>query len=226
MSKSLERVGKTQKTRFQMSPKSQNFDQEITLDALLNSFETFLSEVSQGIVGASPGDENRTLAETMAATLNDQLKKVHLFIRENHEKISPVQQEEMRKFLRTQDGHNMAQRGTETAKSILTRGNFGKKFLQWLIRWFQEIKKVIKELLQILCDILGWSFPSWLDKLLQILDEVWNAFVAFLADVVGIDGRSFAREASDMEVDYLNELAAFERLRHAQRSRKADQDDQ
>lgn len=208
-----------------MDPKPKNADQEITLDMVLSSFETFLQDVGQGIVNAAPDDENKTLAETMTVTLNDQLKKVHAYIRENHEKISPLQQEELRKFLRTQDGHNMAIRGTETAKTILTRGNFGKKFLQWLIRWFQEIKKVIKELLQILCDILGLNFPSWLDKLLQILNEIWNAFVAFLADVVGIDGRSFAREASGMEVDYLNELAAFERLRQAQRSRTTDNDE-
>ena len=113
----------------------------------------------------------------------------------------------------------VARRGTETVKAVFKKGGFGKKFLQWILKWFKEIKKFLKELMQIVCDLFGWSFPAWIDKLLQILDEIYDMFVSLIADVIGIDVRTFAREASCMEVDYLNELAAFERLRQAQRTR-------
>lgn len=200
---------------------AQNAAQEPTLDQVLGTFENFMQTIIQGVIDASPEDETKLLAEATAETLQLQLQKVHGFVRENHARLSPIQQEEMRKFLQTQDGHNMARRGAETARAIFKKGGFGKKFLQWIIKWFKELKKFIKELVQIIFDLFGWSFPTWIDKLLQILDQSFDMFVSLLADVLGIDLKSFAREASWMEVDYLNELAAFEKLRQAQRTRTA-----
>ena len=78
-----------------------NPDQAPTLDLVLGTFEEFLQEVSQGIIAASPEDETKILAETTAVTLSAQLQKVHTYIRENHRRLSPLQQEEMQKFLRT-----------------------------------------------------------------------------------------------------------------------------
>lgn len=199
----------------------QNFNPAPSLEAVLQSFEDYVSEVGQNVIQAMPDDENKIIAETTANALGSQLRKVHLFILENYEVLSPIQQEEVHKFLRVQDGLNIAEQGIATVKAVFEGGGGGKgkKFLIWLIKWFGEIKKIIYEILKLIFEIFNWDIPWWVDKLIDILDQIFNLLITLLADVFGIETHKFGREAAAMEIDYLDEWAAFERLQQSRRFR-------
>ncbi|MFN0033845.1 MAG: hypothetical protein ACKVUS_02185 [Saprospiraceae bacterium] len=190
-----------------------------TLDAVLSGFENYLTEVTQSIIQASPEGEDKILVESTSATLLSQMKKVNDYIRDSHGQLSTIQKEEFQTFLRIQDGVNMAQQGIETCKKMFKKGGFGKKLLGWLAKWFEEIKKIIREIIKFLCFLFGWAYPTWLDPLLVLLNEILSLIVKMFGETLGIEPRSFGRELSEMEVDYLNELAALERLQQAQRFR-------
>lgn len=199
----------------------QSFNPEPSLEAVLQSFEDYVSEVGQNVIQAMPNDENRLIAETTANAVEGQLRKVHLFILENYEILSPLQQVEVQKFLRVQDGLSIAEQGTATVKAVFEGGGGGKgkKFLIWLVKWFGEIKKIIFEIIEWIFDIFGWTLPKWLEKLKLILDQIFNLLITLLADVFGIEMLTFEKEVSAIEVSYLNELAAFERLRQSKQFR-------
>ncbi len=199
----------------------QSFNPEPSLEAVLQSFEDYVSEVGQRVVQAMPNDENKIIAETTANALEGQLRKVHLFILENYEILSPLQQVEVQKFLRVQDGLSIAEQGIVTVKAVFEGGGGGKgkKFLIWLIKWFGEIKKIIYEILKLIFGIFNWDIPRWVDKWIDILDQIVNLLITLWADVFGIEMHKFGREAAAMEIDYLDEWAAFERLRQSKQFR-------
>lgn len=196
-----------------------------SLNDVLGSIENFLDEVITGVLSASPAGETVVLATATGDSLRSQLRKLHGYVRDNHKKLSSAQVQEFQVFLDTQDGHGLAQRGADVARVGFKSGGFGSKFLKWLVKWFQEIKKIIEELLNLVADALGFTLPDWIHKLLLILDQVFNALISLLADVFGIDLGRFSSEVSRMEQDYLMERAAFERLRQ-ERARGRARDDE
>jgi len=196
-----------------------------TLEELLASIESFLEEVVNGVISASPAGETLTLATATGATLQGQLGKLHGYVRDNYKKLSPPQAREFQTFLNTQDGHGIARRGVDVTRLGFKSAGFGGKFLKWLVKWFQEIKKVIEELLSLLGDMLGFTVPAWVHKLLLILDQIFNALVELLADVFGLDVGRFSSEISKSEQNYLMERAAFERFRQ-ERSRRGSWEDE
>lgn len=202
-----------------------NSPQEPSLEVVVTSFEDYLDEVTQAICQASPDGEARILAENTSSTLLSQMKKVHGYILESHEKLSSTQKETFQTFLRVQDGLAMAQQGIETAKKVFKAGGFGKKFLKWLAKWFEEIKKIIREIIKFLCSIFGWNYPTWLDPLLVLLNEIFKLIISMFGESLGLEARSLEKELSCMEVEYLNELAALERLQQAQRPRFLSDDE-
>lgn len=202
-----------------------NSPQEPTLEGVVTSFEDYLDEVTQAICQASPDGEARILAENTSSTLLSQMKKVHGYILESHEKLSSTQKDTFQTFLRVQDGLVMAQQGIETAKKVFKAGGFGKRFLKWLSKWFEEIKKIIQAIVDFICQIFGWTSPPWLPDLLVLLDEIINLLLSIFGESLGLDARALEKELSAMEVDYLNELAALQRLKQARRPRFLNDDE-
>lgn len=188
-----------------------------TLEAVLNSFEAYVTELTSGIVQSTAEGEARTLAESTAITLTRQLEKVHGFLRESHEKLGTTQKVDFQQFLRVQDGVALAQKGVDTCKVMFKKGGLGKKFVKWLVKWFQEIKKIIKAILKFLCSLFGWSLPIWFDDLTLLLDELVNLLASIFGESLGLDVRMLDKELSSMEIAYLGELRALELLQQAQR---------
>ena len=112
------------------------------LGATLSAFEAFLSEMSTGALGATEDAETRHILTTSTTSVQSQFAKVTNFAREHHSKLNVAQREEVDVFLRVQDGIQMANSGAETARAAFKTGWF-KKFLQWAIHGFKEIKKTI-----------------------------------------------------------------------------------
>lgn len=202
-----------------------NANEGPTLEAVLSSFEAYVTEMTQSIIQASPEGETKILAESTSVSLSNQLGKVHGYIRECHNRLSLPQKLDFQEFLRVQDGVALAQQGIETCRKMFKKGGFGKRLLKWLVKFFQEIKKILKAILKLIFSIFGWTLPSWIDTLFLILDELVNLLNSIFGESLGIDVRSFERELSGMEVDYLTELAALERLQQAQRHRSPNEDE-
>ncbi len=199
------------------SPQAQPGDGP-SLDLVLLGFEAFLTESTMGIIEACPEGETRMLAESTSATLNGQLKKVHVFIRESHERLSGPQKAEFQTFLKVQEGVAMAQQGVDTCRAMFKKGGFGKKFLKWILKWFQEIKKLLNVILDMLCDIFGWTLPAWVNAIFLLLDELKNFLAALLGESIGLEVKALEREFSASEVNYLREMTQLTHLQNAARA--------
>lgn len=193
------------------------------LDGFMAGVEEYARTLSAGAIEAATDDETRALLETTTAGWVGQLDRLIQFTRDHHGRMNVAQRAEVEDFLRVQDGMTLVQRGMETTRSAF-RGGWFKRFLKWMIRWFKEIKKVLKEIVALILDALGIDFPKWLETIFLLLDELHDAIAELLADVFGLDSSRFAAEAARAEVAYLSQLEALERLRQL-RGKPADNRD-
>ena len=202
-----------------------NSPQEPTLEAVLKSFDAYVEEVTRSIIQASPEGEAKILAESTSASLLSQMKKVNVFVLETHDKLSPFQKQEFQTFLQVQDGLALAQQGVETCKKMFKKGGFGKRLLKWLSQWLGEINNIVEAIIQFLCDIFNWNYPTWLDSLLVLIDEILNLLLSIFGDSLGLDARSLEKDLSLMEVNRLGELKGLRELKQAGRSRSSSDDE-
>jgi len=188
------------------------------LESLLASVESFVGQISALAAEAAPKGEGQVLIQSTGQTLVGQTGKLTGFIRESAGRLSGAQRGELDRFLQVQDGEALAARGVEVTRGILAGGVIG-KLVHWIAQHLQQLKKILKEILHLVFQLLHIPYPDWLDRILEILDEVLNLLLSLLAEVFGIDFRVVSRQLSDREVDFLHEMAAFETMRSAQAGR-------
>lgn len=194
------------------------------LRQLTSSIDEFVRLVSSEATKASNDDEGRAVVGATATTWSGQFAKLNQFMLEHYDRLNVGQRNEVDEFLRVQDGVALVNQGMSTAKQAFAAGWF-KKFLKWMLKWHKEIKKVLHEIIQMITDALNISFPKWLETIFLLLDELFDAIMELLADVFGLDVQSFAANASQSEVEYLNQMEAVQRLRmvHSNARRTAEE---
>jgi hypothetical protein len=185
---------------------------EDLLETFLGSFENFVAEISAESVKAAPQGEQQVLIQSTGESLVGQTKKIAVYVRENAARLSAPQRIELDRFLQVQDGVAFASRGVAVTQQVMKGGIIG-KLLHWLAQHFKELKKIIREIVHFILELLHIPFPDWFDKLLLIIDEFFGLLVSLLSEVFGIDFGRAAKQFSDQEVNYLRELAAFEAIR-------------
>ena len=198
---------------------------EDLLGSFLGAFENFVSQVGAEAVTAAGKGEQRILIKSTTESLVGQTVKLTAFVRETAERLSPVQRGELDRFLRVQDGVAIANRGVEVSRQVLRSGILG-NVIHWIAQHLKELKKILSEILHFLFDLLHISYPDWLDKLLQILDQFLDLILSLLGDVFGIDLGRTARQLSEQEVGFLHEWAAFEAIRVVRAGRRANNQDE
>jgi len=189
-----------------------------SLESFLASIDGFVTEVTALAAETSPDNEHRLLIRSSGDSLVGQTTKLTAYIRESATRLSAPQRNELDQFLRVQDGEALANRTVEVAKQVLKGGTLG-KLLHWLAQHFKELKKFILEILHFIFDLLHLHWPSWLDRLIQILDQLLDLILRLLGEVFGLDFSVTAKQLSDQEVNFQRELASFEMVRAAQRDR-------
>jgi hypothetical protein len=194
------------------------------LNETLIAFEKFVSEISIGALSCSQDIETKRMISTNSDSLQSQFKKITEYTRLHYSKLNVAQKEEIDIFLKVQDGIHIGNSGAETAKIAFASGWF-KKFLKWALKWFKEIKKVLREIIALILDALGIRFPKWLETIFLLLDELHDAILELLSDVFGLDSSKFAAEASRSEVNYLKELHAVEKLRRLRDTQDKDENE-
>lgn len=185
---------------------------EDLLQAFLGSFENFVTEISAESVKAAPQGEAQILIQSTGESLVGQINKITAYVRETAERLSAPQRMELDRFLQVQDGVAYANRGVAVTRQVMKGGIIG-KLLHWLAQHLKELKKIISEILHFILDLLHIPYPDWFDRLLQILDQFLDLLLSLLSEVFGIDFGRAAKQFSDMEVNFLNQWAAFEAVR-------------
>lgn len=191
-----------------------------SLESFLSSFEWFAAEVSKLAVDSAPEGSEQDLLVSTGGSLLGQTQRLTQFTIAKHALLSKNQQAEVAELLGVMNGEEFARETIATAQQIMARAPRGallNKFLHWLGQNFKELKKIILELLHFIFDLLGISWPNWLDRLIQILDQFLDLLLTLLGDLFGLDFGQIAASLSQQEVNFTRELTAFEVLRNASR---------
>jgi hypothetical protein len=200
-------------------------DEGDLLEPFLVSVENFVGQISAAAVKAAPQSEHQVLIQSTGESLVGQTGKLSTFIRETATRLSAPQRIELNRFLRVQDGEAIAKRGVEVAQQQLREGIVG-RLAHWIAQHLKELKKILLEILHILFDLLHIPWPNWLDRIIQIMDQLLDLILSLLADVFGIDFGRTARELSQQEVNFLQETAALESMKAARAGRRVSTQDE
>lgn len=195
-------------------------DEGDLLEPFLLSIESFVGQISALAAKASPQGEHQVLIQSTGESLIGQTGKLSAFTRESATRLSAPQRVELNRFLRVQDGEAIAARGVQIAQQQLRDGIVG-KLIHWISQHLKELKKILKEILQIVFDLLHIPWPNWLDKIMLIIDELLDLILSLLADVFGLDFGRTARELSLLERSYLGEQEALESMKAAREGRRS-----
>jgi hypothetical protein len=190
------------------------------LESLLGSVERFVGEIGAMAAEAAPQGEQQALIRSTGDSLVGQTGKLTAFVRETADRLSAPQRVELGRFLAVQDGDAIAARAIEVTRSVLAGGILG-KLPHWIAQLLQELKKILVETLRFLFELLHLRWPSWIDRIFQIIDELKHLEMSLLSEVFGGDFALTSRELSEREVSFLHEMTAFEALRVVQEGRKA-----
>lgn len=195
------------------------------LEPFLLGVENFVGQISALAAKAAPQGEHQVLIQSTGESVVGQTGKLAAFIRETASRLSSPQRVELDRFLRVQDGEAIAARGVEVAQQQLS-GGIGGKLVHWISQHLKEIKKILLEILQFVFELLHIPFPGWIDRILQIIDQLFDLVLSLLADVFGFDFARTARELSEQEVNFLRELAALESMKAARVGRRSTNQDE
>lgn len=195
------------------------------LESLLASVEAFVGEITSLAVEAAPDNENRVLMRSTGESLTGQTTRLTGFIRESAARLSPAQRVELDRFLRVQDGDAIATRAVEGTRQVLKGGVLG-KLIHWISQHLKELKKILLAILHLIFDLLHIPWPDWLDRIIQIVDELLDLLLSLLSEVFGMDFGVAARALSEQEVNFLREMAALESVRVAQTGRRTSPQDE
>jgi len=190
------------------------------LESFLGAVENYVGQIVAEAAKAAPDGLQRVMIGSTGESLTAQTGKLTAFIRQTAERLSNAQRLELNRFLQVQDGEAQVERVVTVAKQFLALGFNGSTFLHWLSKHLEEIKKIIRAILDLLAELLHFHIPSWIEKLLLILDELFNLLMSLLGEVYGLDFQTVARELSEQEVSFLRELAALESLQAARAGRR------
>jgi hypothetical protein len=195
------------------------------LEPFLLSVENFVGQISALAAKAAPQGEHQVLIQSTGESLIGQTGRLLAFTRETASRLSAPQRVELSRFLRVQDGEAIASRAVEAAQQQLREGVVG-RLVHWIAQHLKELKKILLEILHIVFDLLHIPWPDWLDRIVQIMDELLDLVLSLLADVFGIDFGRTARELSEQEVNFLREMAALESMKAARSGRRLSAQDE
>lgn len=195
------------------------------LEPLLAGVENFVAQISELAAGAAPQGESQVLIRSTGESLVGQTQRLFAFTRETAERLAPPQRVELNRFLSVQDGEAIAARAVAVAGQQLREG-VGSRLVHWLSQNLKELKKILKEILQFVFELLHIPWSDWIDRIFQIIDQLLDLLLSLLADVFGIDLGRISRELSEREVNFLREMAALELLKVAQSGRRLSTQDE
>lgn len=167
-----------------------------SLQRFLESFEQLPVQMATAMLEQITDEDERQVAESLSSTLSAQVRELCTFVRENAVMLSAQGKVEVSRIMRISAGSSLVRSGQTLASNLTAPSHrIG------LSGIFELIKKIIKALL----DIFGISLPRWLDKLLDLIDEIVN-------QLLSIGSPQLGHTLSLKHQDYLGEMVQLERL--------------
>lgn len=183
------------------------------LKSFLASADRFVVTINAQAVAAAGDGEERLLIQSTGESVIAQMRKLTDYVREASATIEPDRHRDLDQFLRVQDGDAIVSRALRVSAQVLSNraGAVTRGFFSWLDEHLKTIKKIIREILQL---IFG-DLPKWVDIVFSIIDELFNLLKSLLGGRLGLRMSEVADDASREEVNFLREMTALAGLRAA-----------
>ena len=180
------------------------------LDVFLSGFQDLTSQIVEQAFKQANDEDEKAVIKAFSPTLVNQVTELNNFILENASKSSRQQKSEVEQVLKVTSGISLVQNVKGIFPSIgSTLGKLG------ISRIIKEIKKIIR----IILDALGINLPTWLDGLLNIIDEIFDA-------IFGAGSSKLATTLSIQEQNYLAELTQLAKLQQANQFKYQDDNEE
>jgi len=191
------------------------------LSAFFDSTLSFVTNVSKDMVKACGTDPDADLIQANGSVVQNHFQKLFTRILEAHAGANQGVRNSIADYLAVADGVFLASVGEKTARASIAKGIFGGGFFSWITKHLTEIKKIIRKIVE----LIFHRVPSWLETVLDLIDQLWGMISELLGGVFGFDRRELAKDISSGEVNALNEIAAVQRLRAASMAVERADDD-
>jgi len=192
-----------------------------SVSSFLASADHFVEKISAQAAAAAPEGNQRLVLQATGETLAAQTKKLTDYVRKVSTNLTPVQQRELDQFMAIQDGEAMVTRAVETFGKVLasTEGP-----TMGIFSWLQENIMTIKKIIEAILTLIFGSLPSWVQALINIIDEIINLILSLLGEVFGLRSIQVADELSRREVNFLKEMTALAAWRAASNPQPAEEE--
>lgn len=181
-----------------------------TLEDFLSEFEQLTSKITEEAYKQANDEDEKAVIKSFSPALVNQVTELNNFIRENSAKSSRQQKSQVEQALKVTSGVSLVQHAKGIFPSLgSVVGKLG------ISRFIKEIKKVFR----IILDLLGISLPKWLDGLLNIIDEIFDA-------IFSAGSAKMASTLSVQEQNYLSELTQLAKLQQANQFKYQDDEDE
>lgn len=175
------------------------------LDNFLNEATKFVEGVLQDIVRAVGDHDDAPLIVSHGVALQAQFANVATHVRETVTAGSADARRQVDDLMRVQAVTLMAQTGRAAFRTTAASGRFGDGIFAWIESHFEEIKKIIEMIAELL------KVGDWFKGLLQVIDQILKLILGLLGRILGRSQARISEELSAMEVQFWNEIGARKR---------------
>jgi len=173
------------------------------LSDFLTKFEKIPNDILESLHKVTEDADERNVINSFAPAFTNQFRELSAFIGEESKRATKQGLAEAEKFLRISSGSMLADNLKISLPSI---GSLvGKLGISGII---QEIKKIVMAIL----DVFNINLPSWLNKLINLIDEILN-------HILGAGSSKTKAELGRQEAQYLTELRLVANLDKATSSK-------
>lgn len=176
-------------------------------EEFLKAAENYFQNIVSGINKTVGEHEDSTLIASHGEALNAQVRKVLDYTRLQFQKSNLETQRLTVEFCEYQAVTQMAEGGSRTFNTSVSKAVFGGGIFSWLEANAEEIKKIINEI----WEIFG-SVPEWFEALKQVIDQILKLLLSLFGGILGFNRTKISAELSNMEVQFWNELTARRRF--------------
>ncbi|UOX32987.1 hypothetical protein LXD69_13185 [Flavobacterium sediminilitoris] len=179
------------------------------LEQFLNDFLDLTSGYTKKAIDYANDEDEKAVIRAFSPTLISQVTELNKYVKESVEQSSRQQIKEVNQIINITSGISLVQNAKGIFPSLGSL--FGKLGLSRIVK---EIKKIFRMILE----ALGIKLPKWLDALLNIIDEIFDA--------IGSAGSAkLATTFSIQEQNYLAELTQLAKLQQANQFRFLENDE-
>jgi len=188
------------------------------LEGFLREAEAFLGTTLE-VIAKSIGDaDDAPLILAHSGAAREQLAKLTQHVRVHYGRANVELRRDVDEFMQAQAATTLARNGQAALTQVAAKGLFGDGVFSWIETIMHEVKKLIEWL----SEMFHW--PSWITKLIQLLDQIIAAILGLFGGVLGRSRSKIMTELSSMEVEFWNELAAHKRFALLGMPERAEED--